>query len=65
MNKDNYYKCDFCKTQNKTVVAGNWHFYCPKHKKEEFKKVWENETRNGETFDDLDGDSEVLISEFL
>ncbi len=37
-------KCDICGTE-KDVVAGNWIFYCPKHKKEDWNRTYENQVK--------------------
>ena len=35
-------KCDVCGS-TKSVVAGRWIFYCPKHKQVDINKTFENE----------------------
>ena len=35
-------KCDVCGS-TKSVVAGRWIFYCPKHKQQDIDKTFENE----------------------
>ena len=61
----NFYKCDFCETEDETVRAGNWFFYCPKHAKKEAEKIWSNEACDGERLDEIDGDDANLIAKFF